>query len=446
MKKKILKNGSVVSDGIIQECDLLIVNDRIEQIGGIIDCSNAEELDCTGLHILPGVIDGHVHFREPGLTHKGTIYSESRAALMGGVTSFIDMPNTLPHTISVERLREKYSIAEQSSWINYGFLLGISADNYKDLVNADFEGLLGLTDDGLYFENANSLLCDREDVLDYVLANSNHLLAIHSEDSATINDNIEKYKRAFGNEIPFDAHGKIRSAEACYKSTKTAVDIARKHNARLHILHLTSGAECELFDKGEDILKKRITTEVCPQNLWFNESDYARLGSKIKWNPSIKTEKDRRSLLLALNNDQIDMVVTDHAPHLKKEKDGDYLNAISGAPMIQHSLQVMLELYHRGEIKLERLVTKLCHNPALLYGIESRGFLREGYYADIVCVDLNKSYLVSSSNLASQCKWSPLEGQEFHSSVIHTFVNGSWSLKNQSIQNERKVHPLVRKN
>ena len=446
MKKKILKNGSVVSDGKIQQCDLLIVNDRIEQIGGSIDCSNAEELDCTGLHILPGVIDGHVHFREPGLTHKANIYSESRAALLGGVTSFIDMPNTLPHTVSVERLREKYKIAEQSSWINYGFLLGISADNYKDLVNADFEGLLGLTDDGLYFENANSLLCDREDVLDYVLSNSNHLLAIHSEDSAIINENIEKYKRAFGNEIPFDAHGKIRSAEACYKSTKTAVEIAKKHNARLHILHLTSGAECELFDAGQDILKKRITTEVCPQNLWFNESDYARLGSKIKWNPSIKSEKDRKALLFALNNDQIDMVVTDHAPHLRQEKEGDYLSAISGAPMIQHSLQVMLELFLKGEIALEKLVTKLSHNPALLYGIESRGFLREGFYADIVCVDLNKSYQVQASNLASQCRWSPLEGQEFQSSVIHTLVNGSWSLKDQLIQKERTVHPLLRKN
>ncbi len=446
MKKKILKNGSLVSDGVIQEGDLLIVDNRIEQIGGIIDSCNALELDCTGLHILPGVIDGHVHFREPGLTHKGTIYSESRAALQGGVTSFIDMPNTLPHTVSVERLHEKYSIAEQSSWINYGFLLGISADNYKDLINADFEGLLGLTDDGLYFENANSLLCDREDVLDYVLANSNHLLAIHSEDSDTINDNIEKYRRAFGNEIPFDAHGKIRSAEACYKSTKTAVDIARKHNARLHILHLTSGAECELFDKGEDILKKRITTEVCPQNLWFNENDYAKLGSKIKWNPSIKSEKDRRALLMALNNDQIDMVVTDHAPHLKIEKEGGYLNAISGAPMIQHSLQVMLELYLKGEIALEKLVTKLCHNPALLYGIESRGFLREGYYADVVCVDTNRPFYVQASNVASQCRWSPLEGQEFRSSVIHAFVNGSWSLKNQSIQNEREVRPLLRKN
>lgn len=444
MNKFLLKGGMLVNEDQVLSLDILIRNNRIERIDNQIEESSAIEVDCSGLHIFPGVIDAHVHFREPGLTHKGTIQSESRAALLGGVTSFIDMPNTLPHTVSVDKLREKYKIAEHSSWINYGFLLGISANNYKDLVNADFEGLLGLTDDGLYFENANSLLCDREDVLDYVLSNSRHLIAIHSEDSMIINKNIEQYRRTFGHEIPFDAHGKIRSAEACYKSTKTAVDLARKYNSRLHILHLTSGSECELFDSGQDVLKKKITTEVCPQNLWFNESDYAKLGSKIKWNPAIKTEIDRKALIAALKNNQIDLIVTDHAPHLSSEKEGNYTTAISGAPMIQHSLNVMLELCHKGELSLETVVTKMCHNPSLLYGLKERGFLREGYFADVVCVDLKRSYKVEASDLASRCQWSPLQGVVFNSSVLHTFVNGKWSLKDQVVQNVREVHPLIR--
>lgn len=444
MHKILLKGGLLVNEGQVLSKDILICNNRIERIDNQIEESNAIEVNCSGLHVFPGIIDGHVHFREPGLTHKGTIQSESRAALLGGVTSFIDMPNTRPHTVSIERLQEKYAIASESSWINYGFFLGISADNYKDLVNVNYPGLLGLTDDGLYFDNANSLLCDREDVLDYVLSKSNHLLAIHSEDSKMIESNLENYKRIFGSSIPFEAHGKIRSDLACYKSTQVAIDIAKKHNARLHILHLTSGIECDLFESEGDISKKKITTEVCPQNLWFNDFDYFRLGSKIKWNPAIKTEADRKALVAALKNNQIDLVVTDHAPHLLSEKEGNYANAISGAPMIQHSLNVMLEFYHNGELSLETIVTKMCHNPALIFGLKGRGFLREGYFADIVCVDMTKNFKVETSSLASKCLWSPLEGVVFHSSVLHTFVNGKWSLKNQVVQNEREVHPLMR--
>lgn len=444
MNKFILKGGVVVNEGRVFHSDILIENNRIARMDASIEHASAVEVDCTGLHVLPGVIDAHVHFREPGLTHKGNILSESRAALMGGVTSFIDMPNTFPHTLSTAILEEKYEIARENSLVNYGFFLGISADNYKDLVNVDYPGLLGLTDDGLYFENANSLLCDREDVLDYVLSKSNHLLAIHSEDSKMIESNLENYKRIFGSSIPFEAHGKIRSDLACYKSTQVAIDIAKKHNARLHILHLTSGIECDLFESHEDISKKKITTEVCPQNLWFNDFDYFKLGSRIKWNPAIKTDADRKSLLAALRNNQIDLVVTDHAPHLLSEKEGNYTTAISGAPMVQHSLIVMLELCKKGELSVDTVVAKMCHNPALLYGLKDRGFLREGYFADLVCVDMTKRFKVEGAGLASQCKWSPLEGEVFHSSVIHTFVNGTWALKDQTVQSVRKVIPLKR--
>lgn len=444
MNKILLKGGLLVNEGQVLSKDILICNNRIERIDNQIEESNAIEVNCFGLHVFPGIIDGHVHFREPGLTHKGTIQSESRAALLGGVTSFIDMPNTHPHTVSIERLQEKYTIASECSWINYGFFLGISADNYRDLVNVDYPGLLGLTDDGLYFENADSLLCDKEDVLDFVLSNSKHILAIHSEDSKIIESNLENYKRIFGSAIPFEAHGKIRSDLACFKSTKTAIELAKKHRSRLHILHLTSGVECDLFESNEDITQKNITTEVCPQNLWYNDFDYFRLGSKIKWNPAIKTEADRKALVAALKNNQIDLVVTDHAPHLLSEKEGNYTTAISGAPMIQHSLNVMLEFYHKGELSLETIVTKMCHNPSLLYGLRGRGFLREGYFADIVCVDMTKNFKVETSSLASKCQWSPLEGEVFHSSIIHTFVNGKWSLKNQVVQNDREVHPLLR--
>lgn len=440
----ILKNATIVNEGQIRVCDIHVLNERIERIDSCIEQAHATEIDCSNLFLMPGVIDAHVHFREPGFTHKGSIESESVAAVFGGVTSFIDMPNTVPSTTDVEQLLNKYRIASRESFANYGFFLGVSASNYKSVAELEYQGLLGITDDGLYFEDENSLLCDHLDALEFIFKNSNHLLAIHSENSNVIKRNLYAWKEKYGTLIPFEAHAFIRSADACFQATKEAVALAKKHEARLHILHLTSGLETILFESDANILKKKITTEVCPQNLWFSSKDYQQLGSKIKWNPSIKEEKDRLALLDALNNDCIDLVVTDHAPHALADKAGGYESAISGAPMIQHSLQVMLELVAQGKLTLQKVVEKMCHNPALLYGIQDRGFIREGYFADLTCFSMNSTYIVSKENTHYKCGWSPLMNQTFQSEIIHTFVNGSWVIRNKILHETPKTYPLQR--
>jgi dihydroorotase len=378
----------------------------------------------TGKYLLPGVIDGQVHFREPGLTHKGDMHSESRAAVAGGVTSYIDMPNTRPNVLTMELLQEKYRLAGEKSLANFGFFLGVNGDNLDEVLGMDTSGLLAVSDDGLYFSGKGNLLADNPETLEKLFAGCRSIIAIHSEKEQIIEANEERFREAYGEEVPFHCHPLIRSEQACYEATERAIALAEKHGARLHILHLSTEAETHLFRNDIPLEQKNITTEVSVHHLWFSDRDYERLGPLIKWNPAIKTEKDKNGLMQALLDDRIDIITTDHAPHALEEKMKPYFQSMSGAPLVQHSLNAMLEFYKQGIIGLERIVQKMCHNPATLYGIEHRGFIREGYYADLVLVDMNSPWTVGKENILYKCGWSPLEGTTFSTRVTHTFVNG----------------------
>ena len=424
--KTLIKNCSLVNEGQIRVADVWIEDGLIQKIGQIEDLNDgATVLDGTGKFLFPGIIDGQVHFREPGLTHKGDLYTESKAALAGGVTSFIDMPNTSPNVLSMDILNDKYRIASEQSLANFGFFLGVNSDNLDEVIKLDTSKLLGVSDDGLYFTKKGNLLADNPETMEKLFANCKAVIAIHSEKEQIVEENENQYREKYGENVPVKFHPLIRSEKACYEATKRAIELANKHQARLHILHLTTEAETHLFRNDIPLKEKNITTEVSVHHLWFSDTDYDRLGTLIKWNPAIKTEKDKKSLLKALLEDRIDLVTTDHAPHTLEEKQKPYFQSMSGAPMVQHSLNIMLEFYKQGLISLEKIAEKMCHNPAILYHIEKRGFIREGYFADLTLVDLNTSWTVSKENILYKCGWSPVEGITFHSSITQTFVNGN---------------------
>jgi dihydroorotase len=425
MKQHILiKNTTIVNEGKVFIADILLSNGCIQQIGNIDIEPNHKVIDGSGKHLFPGIIDGQVHFRDPGLTHKGDLYTESKAALAGGITSFIDMPNTVPNILTVERLKEKYEIASKKSLANYSFFLGVNGDNIDDIIKTDTSQFIGVSDDGLYFTKKGNLLADNPETMEKLFANCKSIIAIHSEKEQIVEENEQAFRQKYGDDIPAKFHPVIRSAEGCYEATKRAINLAKKHNARLHILHLTTEAETHLFQNDIPLQEKKITTEVSVHHLWFSDKDYDRLGMLIKWNPAIKTEQDKAGLLKALLDDRIDIITTDHAPHTLEEKQQPYFQSMSGAPMVQHSLNCMLEFYKKNLISLEKIVEKMCHNPAILYRMTKRGFIREGYYADLTLVDLNSKWTVAKDNLLYKCGWSPLEGTTFNSKIIQTFVNG----------------------
>ena len=423
-KSILLQNCTLVNEGKIQQTDVLVQDGVIQQIGILTNHTADRVINGTGQFLLPGIIDGQVHFRDPGLTHKGDIHSESRAAVAGGVTSYIDMPNTKPNVLSLEILQEKYRIAAEKSLATFGFFLGVNDDKIDEVIQLDTSGLLAVSDDGLYFTKKGNLLADNPATLEKLFAHCHSIIAIHSEKEQLIEANEALYREKWGENIPASCHPLIRSEQACYEATERAIRLANEYGARLHILHLTTEAETHLFLNDIPLQQKKITTEVSVHHLWFSDKDYERLGMLIKWNPAIKTEKDKEGLLQALINDRIDLVTTDHAPHTLEEKQQPYFQSMSGAPMVQHSLNVMLEFYKQGKISLEKIVEKMCHNPAILYHIEKRGFIREGYYADLVLVDMDAPWTVSKENILYKCGWSPLEGTLFNTQVTHTLVNG----------------------
>jgi len=440
--KTLIKNINIVNEGQNFISDILVSGNFIEKIElGIVD-DQAQIIDGTGKLLVPGIIDGQVHFREPGLTHKADLYTESKAAVAGGVTSFIDMPNTQPNVLNMAILEEKYELAAQKSLANFGFFLGVNNDNLDEVIQLDTSALLAVSDDGLYFTKKGNLLADQPETLEKLFANCNSIIAIHSEKEQIIEENEALFREKYGDDVPVEFHPIIRSEKACYEATKRAIDLANKHNARLHILHLSTEIETHLFRNDIPLTEKKITTEVSVHHLWFSDQDYARLGTLIKWNPAIKTEKDKEGLLKALNDDRIDLVTTDHAPHTLEEKNKPYFQSMSGAPIVQFSLNIMLDFYQKGKITLEKIVEKMCHNPATLYQIEKRGFIREGYYADLAIVDLNKSFTVEEQGLYSKCGWSPLTGTTFNSQVTHTFVNGNLVFHEGKFNEKEKGLPL----
>lgn len=445
-ERTLIKNISIVNEGEIIVTDLLIDNGFIQKIGGQHDEPNTKLIDGTGKYLFPGIIDGQVHFREPGLTHKGDLYTESKAAIAGGVTSFIDMPNTFPNVLTMDILNEKYQLAAEKSLANFGFFLGINGDNLDEVIKLDTSKLLGVSDDGLYFTKKGNLLADNPETMEKLFANCKSIIAIHAEKEQIIEENETIYKEKYGENVPIEFHPIIRSEKACYEATKRAIDIANKHKARLHILHLTTEAETHLFRNDIPLKEKNITTEVSVHHLWFSDADYHRLGFLIKWNPAIKTEMDKKGLLKALLDDRIDLVTTDHAPHTLEEKQKPYFQSMSGAPIVQHSLNIMLEFYKQGLITLEKITEKMCHNPAILYNIEKRGFIREGYFADLTILDLNTSWTVSHENILSKCGWSPLEGTRFQTKVTHTFVNGNLIYDHGQFNEKIKGQALTTKN
>ena len=436
--KTIIRNASIVNEGKSSIADILISGDRIEKISPSINLKakgTIIEINAEGLYLLPGIIDDQVHFREPGLTHKGTIYSESRAAVAGGITSFMEMPNTIPNTLTQELLEEKYTEASKTSLANYSFFMGINQNNLDEALKTNNENVCGITDDGLYFNNDEGILANYPDFLEKLFSRTNSLVALHSEDDLIIKNNTHFYREKYGENISFEFHPKIRSEEACVTATKRVLEIAKKHNNRLHLFHISTVAEANLFDNLIPIGDKRITAEACVHHLWFSDTDYAKLGSKIKWNPAIKSEKDKNGLLAALLENRLDIIATDHAPHTIEEKSGTYFESMSGGPLVQHALPTMLELYHQGKISLEKIVEKMSHHVAEIYRIKERGYIREGYYADLVLVDLKQQWQVTAKNTHYKCQWSPFENHFFKSKIVKTFVNGKIVYDNGIVNN-----------
>ncbi len=438
----LIKNVSIVNEGQIFTGNVLIKNDIIQSIGDFSVDPGVQVIDGTGKHLFPGIIDAQVHFRDPGLTHKGDLFTESRAAVAGGVTSFIDMPNTVPNVLTIKNLEEKYEIASKKSLANYSFFMGVNGDNINEVLNLDTSKYIGISDDGLYFTKKGNLLADNPEIMEKLFSQCKSVIAIHSEKEQIIEKNETIFKAKYGDDVPVEFHPSIRSEEACFEATKRAIELAKKHNARLHILHLSTEAETHLFQNDLPLNEKKITTEVSVHHLWFNNEDYRRLGKLIKWNPAIKTERDRKGLLKALLNDKIDIITTDHAPHTLEEKQRPYFQSMSGAPIVQHSLNIMLELYKQRLISLEKIAEKMCHNVAILYRINKRGFIREGYYADLTMVDLNAKWTVGKGNILFKVGWSPLEGTEFQSKITHTFVNGNLVYNNGNFNDTFKGQPL----
>lgn len=428
MSKTLLKNATIVNENSIFESDVLLEGDFISRIDTDISDANAKTIDLKGNLLLPGIIDDQVHFREPGLTHKGTIATESRAAIAGGVTTFMEQPNTNPQTTTIKKLEDKFAIAAKDSYANYSFLFGGTNDNLEELKRLDKNACSGVK---LFLgSSTGNMLVDDEEVLEKIFSNTEMVISAHCEDEGTIRANLAKYKEMYGDDIPIAMHPIIRSAEACYLSSSKAIALAKKTGARLHVFHVSTGIETDLFTNEIPLEEKMITAEVCIHHLWFSDEDYAKKGTLIKWNPAVKTKNDREKLWEALLDDRIDVVATDHAPHTLEEKNNPYTKAPSGGPLVQHALLAMLQKEKEGVVTLEKVVEKMCHNPAKLFDIDRRGFVREGYYADLVQVSRNAKNEVKKANIFYKCGWSPFEGITFDSEIKRTFVNGHLAYEN----------------
>jgi dihydroorotase len=442
MVNTIIRNATIVNEGKSFVGDLWIKDNRIERIGNIPDLqSEVEEIDATGLHLLPGCIDDQVHFREPGLTHKGTIHSESRAAVAGGITSFMEMPNTNPPAVTQQLLAEKYAIGALNSMANYSFFMGTSNTNLDELLRTDPSNVCGVK---IFMgSSTGDMLVDDHNALEQIFSNINLLIATHCEVEGIVKRNYAEARERFGDNIPVAQHPIIRSREACYESSSFAISLAKKHNTRLHILHISTAEETALFGNTLPLAQKRITAEACVHHLWFSDEDYAEKGFLIKWNPAIKTSTDRAAIRTAIVDDRIDIIATDHAPHTIEEKSNLYPTCPSGGPLVQHALVAMLEQVKVGWISLEKVVEKMAHAPAICFQVANRGFIREGYFADLVWVDLNKSWLATRNNNFYKCGWSPFEGTTFSSTVKSTFVNGTKVYHNGSFNESYRGERLL---
>ena len=430
----LLKNTRKINEGTIELADVLIENEKIKKIASSISSNNHDVIDLNGDFLLPGVIDDQVHFREPGLTHKGTIYSESRAAVAGGITSFMEMPNTKPAVLTQDLLEDKFNIGRKDSLANFSFFMGVSNENIEEVLKTNFKKVPGLK---IFMgSSTGNMLVDNYQVLNNIFSSTHGLIAVHCEDEETIRRNSVKAKNEYGNNVPISEHYKIRSHEACFKSSSLAVDLAKKYNSRLHILHISTAKELELFTNQVKLEDKHITSEVCIHHLSFTNKDYIQKGSLIKWNPAVKTETDQIALWEGLSNDKLDIIATDHAPHTIDEKNNPYFSCPSGAPMVQHALPMMLQHTLNNKITLERVIEKMCHAPARCFKVQKRGFIREGYYADLVVVKKSDLWKVNKDNLLYSCGWSPLEGYSFNFSITHTFVNGNLVFHNGQILNK----------
>lgn len=440
--KTLIKNVKIVNEGLIIEQDLLIENDLISKIDKNIQTENIDLLiDGNGKYLLPGVIDDQVHFREPGLTYKADISTESMAAIAGGVTSFIEQPNTIPNTVTSELLEEKNAMAKGRSFANYAFSIGGTNDNLEELLKINSREVPAVK---LFLgSSTGNMLVNDAETLEAIFSKIKIPICVHCEDEETIKKNTDKYREIYGEEIPAKVHHLIRSEEACCISSSKAIALAKKTGARLHIYHISTGKETAFFSNGIPLTQKKITSEVCVHHLWFTKEDYETKGMLIKWNPAVKTQKDKEELWKALLDDRLDVVATDHAPHTLEEKQNPYKTCPSGAPLVQHSLQVMLEAYKQEKISLEKIVEKMCHNPAIIFQIQKRGFLREGYKADLVLCDLDVQNKVSKENILYKCQWSPLDGEVFHSKITHTFVNGYLVYENGKISKVPKGERLL---
>ena len=422
MKKLLIKNATIINEGVRLEGDLLIENGFIAKVGGLIEDADAELIDATGKLVLPGVIDDQVHFREPGLTHKATIATESRAAVAGGITSFIEMPNTVPQATTQALLEDKFKIAAENSYANYSFMFGGTNDNLDELLKTDPQKVAGIK---LFLgSSTGNMLVDDQEVLRKIFSSTKMIISVHCEDEATIRTNLAEAKAKYGDDIPIALHPHIRSEEACYLSSSKAIALAKETGARLHVFHLSTAKETDLFRNDIPLEEKQITAEVCTHHLWFDDSDYQTKGTHIKWNPAVKTKRDKEALWKALLDDRIDVLATDHAPHTLEEKAQVYTKAPSGGPLVQHALLAMFEAHKSGRISLEKMVEKMSHNPAKLFQIKKRGFIRPGYYAELVILDPEKEEEVTKENILYKCGWSPFEGTSFQSSVSHTIING----------------------
>jgi len=440
----LIKNAQIVNEGQVYKSDVLIENKYIKKINKSINEIADRTINAEGLHLLPGIIDDQVHFREPGLTHKADIYTESKAAVAGGITSFMEMPNTKPQTLTQELLKKKFEIGDQKSLANFTFFMGVSNNNLDEVLKTDPKNVGAIK---IFMgSSTGDMLVDDKKVLEEIFQKSKCLIAVHCEDEETIKKNLKSAVEKFGENIPMSMHPKIRSVDACYRSSSFAVQLAKKYNTRLHVFHLSTEKELELFDNSIELKDKKITAEVCIHHLYFNSKDYSKKGTLIKWNPAVKEKTDQEALLKALLNNKIDVIATDHAPHTINEKNNNYINAPSGGPLVQHALGAMLKFVKMGKISIENVVQKMSHNPSICFKIHKRGFIKENYYADLVLVDINKKYQVVEKDILSKCQWSPFLGDTLYGKINFTIINGNVVYENGIFNESHKGMRLVFEN
>lgn len=442
-KSILIKNARIVNEGRIFNGDVLIENQFIKEISESISAKNGDTqvIDAENKFLLPGMIDDQVHFREPGLTHKANIATESKAAIAGGITSFIEMPNTVPQATTIEKLEDKFKIAAETSFANYSFMFGGTNDNLEEILKVDSKNVAGLK---LFLgSSTGNMLVDNPEVLEQIFSSTDMIISVHCEDEQTIRENTQKYVSEYGDDIPVKYHPIIRSEDACYLSSSKAIELAKKTGARLHVFHLSTAKEMKLFTNKTPLKDKKITAEVCIHHLWFSDEDYDKKGTLIKWNPAVKSSTDREALWKALLDDRIDVIATDHAPHTKEEKDNPYTKAPSGGPLVQHAVVALMEAYHQNQISIEKIVEKMAHNPAILFQVEKRGFIKKGYYADLILVDPHNPWTVTKDNILYKCGWSPFEGTTFKSRITHTILNGSLVYHNAQFFNHNAAMRLT---